>query len=170
MRKSKAGFPVFSSQDIFDLIYKGRSDIISDLLVEDSDDIKEFNSFSDTQLTIYDMSIEDSIDLATIDTQLQAAWFMPDDYVNMDILEYLISKCSTEQEMLRVAEEYIEYDRRGYIILLKFLKYLVDFMNENKILWGVGRGSSVASYILYLIGIHKIDSIKYDLEFSEFMR
>lgn len=170
MRKSKAGFPVFNSQDIFELIYNGRSDIVSDLLVEDSNDIREFNSFSETPLTIYDMSIEDTVDLASIDAQLQSVWFMPDEYSNMDILEHLISKCNTDQEMLRVAEEYLEYERRGYITLLKFLKYLVDFMNENKILWGVGRGSSVSSYILYLIGIHKIDSIKYDLEFSEFMR
>jgi DNA polymerase III alpha subunit len=48
--------------------------------------------------------------------------------------------------------------------------YLVDFMRENKIVWGVGRGSSVASYVLYLIGVHKIDSIQYDLDWTEFLR
>ena len=35
---------------------------------------------------------------------------------------------------------------------------------------GVGRGSSVASYILYLIGVHRIDSIKYNLDWKEFLR
>ncbi len=170
MHKSKVGFPIFNSQDIFDLIYNGRSDIIADLLVENSTDIQEFNSFSDTKLNIYDVSIENSIDLHEIDKQLQSVWFMPDEYLHIDMLEYLISKCKTENEMIRVAEEYVEYERRGYIVLLKFLKYLVDFMNKNEILWGVGRGSSVASYILYLIGIHRIDSIKYDLDFFEFMR
>ena len=48
--------------------------------------------------------------------------------------------------------------------------YLVDYMRKNKIVWGVGRGSSVASYVLYLIGVNKIDSIKYKLECQEFLR
>jgi DNA polymerase III alpha subunit len=54
--------------------------------------------------------------------------------------------------------------------LLFYLKYLVDTLRENKVVWGVGRGSSVASYVLYLIGIHKIDSIKYDLDITEFLK
>jgi DNA polymerase III alpha subunit len=48
--------------------------------------------------------------------------------------------------------------------------YLVDFMRENNIVWGVGRGSSVASYVLYLIGVHKVDSIQFDLDWREFLR
>jgi len=48
--------------------------------------------------------------------------------------------------------------------------YLVDFMRENEIVWGVGRGSSVASYVLYLIGVHRIDSIKFGLDWREFLR
>jgi DNA polymerase III alpha subunit len=70
----------------------------------------------------------------------------------------------------RVRDEYAEFESRGLAPLLKYMIYLVDFMRENKIVWGVGRGSSVASYVLYLIGVHKIDSIKYDLDFKEFLR
>ena len=54
--------------------------------------------------------------------------------------------------------------------LLRFLKYMVDKFRENTILWGVGRGSSVASYCLYLLGVHKINSLKYDLDIKEFLR
>ena len=54
--------------------------------------------------------------------------------------------------------------------LLFYLKYLVDTMRGNSIVWGVGRGSSVASYVLYLLGVHKVDSIKYDLDINEFLR
>ena len=54
--------------------------------------------------------------------------------------------------------------------LLRYMIYLVDFMRENDIVWGVGRGSSVASYVLYLIGVHKIDSLYYDLDIAEFLR
>jgi len=49
-------------------------------------------------------------------------------------------------------------------------KYFVDTMQANNVVWGVGRGSSVASYVLYLIGVHKIDSIKYNLDWQEFLR
>ena len=48
--------------------------------------------------------------------------------------------------------------------------YLVDIMQENKVIWGVGRGSSVASFVLYLIGIHKINPITHDLDWREFLR
>jgi DNA polymerase III alpha subunit len=34
----------------------------------------------------------------------------------------------------------------------------------------VGRGSSVASYVLFLIGVHKIDPIKYELPIEEFFK
>jgi DNA polymerase III alpha subunit len=54
--------------------------------------------------------------------------------------------------------------------LLRYLKYLVDTMRSKNILWGVGRGSSVASYCLYLLGIHKVDSVKYDLDIKEFLK
>ena len=55
-------------------------------------------------------------------------------------------------------------------ILLCYLKYLVDTMREHNIVWGVGRGSSVASYCLYLLGVHKINSIKFELDIKEFLK
>ena len=67
-------------------------------------------------------------------------------------------------------EELAEFERREMFDLLRYMIYLVDFMRENNIIWGVGRGSSVASYVLYLIGVHKIDSIKYNLDWREFLR
>jgi len=54
--------------------------------------------------------------------------------------------------------------------VLHVMKYVVDTLRENQIVWGVGRGSSVASYVLYLIGVHKIDSIKYKLPIEEFFK
>jgi len=54
--------------------------------------------------------------------------------------------------------------------LLKWMKYFVDTCRTNRVVWGVGRGSSVASYVLYLIGVHRIDSMKYNLDWQEFLR
>jgi len=74
------------------------------------------------------------------------------------------------KEWNRTYEELEAFDERGMFPLLQYMIYLVDFMRENNIVWGVGRGSSVASYVLYLIGVHKINSIKYDLDWHEFLR
>jgi DNA polymerase III alpha subunit len=43
-------------------------------------------------------------------------------------------------------------------------------MTANRLIWGVGRGSSVASYVLYLLGVHRIDSMYYELNPEEFLR
>jgi DNA polymerase III alpha subunit len=108
---------------------------------------------------------------------------MPDEYKELDIKVWLLEKLQEElqsdprggsavysKEWTRVNEEYAEYASRGMDDLLRYMIYLVDFMRENDIVWGVGRGSSVASYVLYLIGVHKINSIQYDLDWTEFLR
>jgi len=97
-------------------------------------------------------------------------WNMPDKYKNLDIAKYLIDLCKTDAELQRVGKELLMYQERGMFRLLCFLVYLVDTMRDNNVVWGVGRGSSVASYVLYLIGIHKIDSLYYDLDIDEFLR
>ena len=100
----------------------------------------------------------------------QCTWFMPEEYQNFPIVNWLYDQCKTEQERTRVDDELVLFIQHGMFDMLFYLKYLVDTMRENKIVWGVGRGSSVASYVLYLIGIHKIDSIKYELDINEFLR
>ena len=69
-----------------------------------------------------------------------------------------------------VEEELLEFEKHNMINLLRYMIYLVDFMRKNNIVWGVGRGSSVASYVLYLIGVHRINSIQFDLDWKEFIR
>jgi DNA polymerase III alpha subunit len=88
----------------------------------------------------------------------------------MDIYSYLEQRCENNAEVVRLDEEYKEYDNRNMLDLLRYMVYLVDFMRENNIVWGVGRGSSVASYVLYLIGVHRINSIQFDLDWTEFLR
>jgi DNA polymerase III alpha subunit len=95
---------------------------------------------------------------------------MPERYKNMDIAEYVLAECKTESELQRAGEELLLFQERDMFDLLKYLKYLVDTMRENNIVWGVGRGSSVSSFVLYLIGIHKINSLYYDLSIDEFLK
>lgn len=104
------------------------------------------------------------------DLQHQSKWFMPEEYKNMDIANWILSRCTNEEQLQRVGQELLMYQDRNLFNLLKFMKYLVDTMRQHNIVWGVGRGSSVASYVLYLIGVHKIDSIYYQLDIKEFLK
>jgi hypothetical protein len=109
-------------------------------------------------------------DLDEFDADNQKNWNMPDEYKNLDIAQWLLYQCKNEEELQRVGKELLLYQDRDLFNLLRFLKYMVDVMRKNKIVWGVGRGSSVASFVLYLIGIHKINSITYQIPIEEFLR
>jgi DNA polymerase III alpha subunit len=166
MRLDKFGIPVYSSDEIVEIIYKGKSDILQNILVDDDSHIQKYNSVSNTPLKIYqelDISIED------FDQSLQKTWFMPDEYQNMDIEGFLVNVCPKENYQ-RLIEELQEFRDRNMLDLLRWLKYFVDTCKKNQVIWGVGRGSSVASYVLFLIGVHRIDSIKYNLDWREFLR
>jgi DNA polymerase III alpha subunit len=95
---------------------------------------------------------------------------MPAEYANMNIAQWLLDQCRTQEELQRVGQELLLYQERDLFPLLRQLKYVIDTWRSNNIVWGVGRGSSVASYVLYLIGVHRINSMYYDLDITEFLR
>ena len=97
-------------------------------------------------------------------------WFIPYEYKTMDILDWLYQQCPTPEIRERVAEELRLFAKHDMIPMLKTMKYVVDTLRTNNIVWGVGRGSSVASYVLFMIGVHKIDSVKYKLPINEFFK
>jgi DNA polymerase III alpha subunit len=96
-------------------------------------------------------------------------WFIPDDYYP-NLTEMLYGMCETDEQRDRVSQELELYIKHGMYDVLHVMKYIVDTLRANNVLWGVGRGSSVASYVLFLIGVHKIDSIKYNLPIEEFFK
>jgi len=100
----------------------------------------------------------------------QSNWFVPEKYLSLDLDEFFGGKCKTDAELERVAIELVMFRERNMESLLRFLIFLVDFMEENKIVYGVGRGSSVASFCLFLIGIHRINSLRYGIPITEFLR
>lgn len=96
-------------------------------------------------------------------------WFIPNEYKTMDIEKYLLDVCP-EENYGRLQDELALFRKYNMIPVLKSMKYIVDTLRKNNVVWGVGRGSSVSSYVLYLIGIHRIDSVKYDLPIEEFFK
>ena len=104
------------------------------------------------------------------DALKQKKWHMLEQYQNMDIAEHVLGLCQSDAELQRCGQELMLYQERGLFNLLRYLTYLVAVMRENQVIWGVGRGSSVASYVLYLLGVHRINSMFYDLDVGEFLR
>jgi len=102
----------------------------------------------------------------SIDTE---NWLIPQEYNDFDIEEFLVRSCP-EENYDRLITELDLYRKNGMMPVLKTMKYIVDSLRANNIVWGVGRGRSVASYVLYLIGVHKIDSVKYNLPIDEFFK
>ena len=121
------------------------------------------------RFVVYDSLVE-SMPTEEFDHRNQQRWFMPDEYKNMDIAEHVLSLCSTPAELQRCGQELLLYQERNLFDLLKFLKYLIDLTTQQKLILGVGRGSSVASYVLYKLGVHQIDSMYYELDPTEFLR
>jgi len=175
MKTDDLGIPRFSNRDLIDMIYSGNVEKCHVVLCTPSDDVDKFNAAMEEQgLDPLQKYIPLDVDQKTFDGVCQSEWFMPDEYKEIDVTTHLLNQYPNlklgSKEYSRVQEELHEFKMRGMNNLLRYMIYLVDFMRENNIVWGVGRGSSVASYVLYLIGVHRIDSIKYNLDWREFLR
>ena len=166
------GIPRFTNKDLIDMIYSGHADKCHVVLCDPSDDIEKFNAAMREQyLPELQKYIPLDVDTKTFDGVCQSEWFMPQEYKELDVYSFVMNKAGDDlAELERVEEELAQFKVRGMNNLLRYMIYLVDFMRENDIVWGVGRGSSVASYVLYLIGVHRINSIQYCLDWREFLR
>ena len=157
MIKNKFGEIVYNIEDVVDLMMSEQN--VSGITVDST--VKLDNTLPESDISL-------SVD--EYDLMNQHNWLMPEEYKQIDIAQHVIDCCKTDAEIQRAGEELLMFQQRNLFNLLKYLKYLVDTMKENNIIWGVGRGSSVASYVLYLLGVHRVDSMYYDLDPNEFLR
>lgn len=165
----KYGRQIYSEKDLCSIYLENPDAHIKNMLV--SDDIPfdmnlGIENAPELIRTVFneDMSIED------FDNIQQSNYFLPEEYINLDIAKFVLDQCQNDAELQRAGQELLLYQERDMFMLLKYLKYLVDTMRNNNIVWGVGRGSSVASFVLFLIGVHKINSLYYDLPIDEFLK
>ena len=173
MKQNTKGQLIFSESDLCDLIMQGRDVAgMSGVIVDNSVDLERCVSLIENPDGLITWTFEDhhAISVPDWDAVQQRQWHMPEEYQNTDIAEYVLNLCRTDAELQRVGRELLLFQERGLFDLLRYLRYLVDVLKQNRVIWGVGRGSSVASYVLYLLGVHRIDSIYYDLDPAEFLR
>ena len=171
-KTNKFGEVVLTESDLFDQVMSGAD--IAQFDRATVDQAIDFDTARDVlsyipEFVTFDPVIE-QLSVAEYDQYCQSQWHMPAEYQELDIVQHVLSLCSTDAELQRVGQELLMYQERNLFDLLRYLKYLTDTMRQNRIVWGVGRGSSLASYVLYLLGVHRIDSMLYDLDPTEFLR
>lgn len=159
--------PIFNDDDIFNVIYSNKLELLPYLTVTESNEINSLENFGGFNFNRFKLLTIDQIEY---DQLMQNHWFISNEYENFDIENWLYAQCSCDAEITRVKEEFNEFKNRNMLKLLLWLKYFVDTCRKNNVIWGVGRGSSVSSFILYLIGVHRINSLKYNLDWQEFLR
>jgi len=172
MKTNKFGQLIFGEQDVMNLYLQGHDfDALNHLMVDHTIDIEAAAHILDNvpAFVRYDELVQQQ-SREEWDHRCQANWYMPDEYKQLDIAEHVLSLCNTDAELQRCGQELMLFQERNLFDLLRYLKYLVDVMRENRLIWGVGRGSSVASYVLYKLGVHRIDSLYYELDPAEFLR
>lgn len=159
---------IFNQQDLCELFLQDPTRILKDAFVDNPITFDGFLSIENIpNLKQY---IDPKLSLAKYDELNQSKWFMPKKYYELDIAKWVLDQCNGEEELQRAGDELIKFHERGMFVLLQYLKYLVDTMRSNNVVWGVGRGSSVASFVLFLIGIHRINSLYYGLSIDEFLK
>ena len=171
MKSDHVGRLLFDEEDVVNMVMRGQplADL-NGLIVQPAIDLETAALILDDvpKFINYDELAAESLE--EFDHRCQNNWHMPDEYQQLDIAAHVIAMCDTPEKLQRVGHELLLYQERGLFDLLRYLKYLVDVMRDNHVIWGVGRGSSTASYVLYLLGVHRIDSMYYDLDVGEFLR
>lgn len=167
MQVDTYGQLIYSEKDILDVIYKNPDIILDNVLMDKSIDIDYDLLHNNPKFLKYS---NPNISIKEFDKVQQENFALPNEYKNMDIAKWVLEQCKTDEELQRTGQELLLFQERNMFPLLQYLKYLVDTMRTHNIVWGVGRGSSVASFVLYLIGVHKINSLYYDIPIEEFLR
>jgi len=102
-------------------------------------------------------------------------WNIPDTYKSIDIIDYcqkiMISKGLTDEQYIdRLSLELVAAEEKGMEDFIRALIYIVDVLRDNKKVWGLGRGSSCASLIMFIIGVNKGDPVLYNIDMGEFYK
>ena len=140
-------------------------------------DIKDFsNQFESTELDIHGVRLpEFEIDLAS-----KRHLGVSEDVSNYDFLRALSLNGFKTLNINKADKDYKKYvDRAKYELdtlkELGFIDYIllvwdvIHFCKTSDIPVGLGRGSAAGSLILYLVGVTRIDPVKYDLYFERFI-
>jgi len=146
------------------MLYRGQS--IAGLSAEPSEELELYHASNQLLDSQYAEPIAYDGQPCTYDRR----WFTPEPWASIDVDQLLESRCKDEHELQRCRSEMQLFHQRQMIPVLRQLLYMIDRWRESSVVWGVGRGSSVSSFVLYLIGINRINPLRFGLDASEFFK
>lgn len=165
------GRVVLQADDLVELLYRDVDP--ASLTVADDPRVTRYNDLC----RVWDKPGETLHGVAPLDLDPEAErvrrvtdWQVPEPYASLDVRAALLARCTRDSQVHRVETEMALFEARGLLPLLRLMAWLVDGWRARGVVWGVGRGSSVASYVLFLLGVHRIDPLRYGLEVTEFLR
>lgn len=137
------------------------------------------------EVTQFNEQVSDTEQLKLVENepiQLSMEWKLPEKYQTMDLGAYiadLFFSADTQAELNydpvhlnlaidRIAAELAEVEKRGMTQFMRTLIFVLDEFRLNDVVWGVGRGSSCACYLLFLVGLHVVDCVKMEIPLIEF--
>jgi hypothetical protein len=170
MKHDQYGVAYTDTEELFWMLHKNPELNISKFVVTDPSQFNQAVSSMYADMQMLSEYKPKTHGIVEFDQEQQSCWHMPDNYKNMDIAQWVLDQCSNSAELQRAGQELLMFQERELFDLLRYLKYFVDTMRQHNVMWGLGRGSSVASYVLFLIGVHKINSMYYDLDIQEFLK
>lgn len=107
-------------------------------------------------------------------------WNIPPEYKQIDLDEYLAVRFEeklgslkyTDAEVQvaidRISDELQQIKHRGMTRFMQTIVFILDEFKRNNVVWGVGRGSSCACYLLFILGLHVVDCVKMNVPMDEF--
>lgn len=134
--------------------------------------IHEVKSFNDKVDTSSEFASSES-------SALDHSWKIPPFYQNLDVFGFVLHKFDTvvkqsnplyHEYMDRLSFEMEYFENTNSLQFIQCIVFLLDELRSKDIFWGVGRGSSCASLVLYLIGLHKIDPVRFEIPISDFFK
>jgi len=159
---------------LYDHILKGRP--ASQVFVSKQD-------FESDEVTSYNNRFpEDKVTFKRKVNDVSLEWNIPEEYKSLDVVQYILDKLKQEDREMGLTEDALKlryyrvkmelrlWEKRNLIDMLRTLIFIVNTFEEQDVVWGTGRGSSCASYILYLIGLHQVDCVEHKVDIGEFFR
>ena len=140
-------------------------------VTEETEDVAKFNA---------QVGENDQIKLITNESvALDFSWQLPEKYQQLDLEQYFADRYleveylypAIDEQLValdRISVELTEISARGMEQFMRTIIYILDELKSHDVVWGVGRGSSCASYLLFIAGLHVVDCVKMDVSMDEF--
>ena len=155
-------------EHVVDFLYKLQGNLDKLTVTELTPELEQYNQLSDVPLTVKS-SVKSDL-FPPIST-------LPDAYKYLQLDQYLIQLSAKiekddlyEKRLERLSHEIWLFGKLKLDDVLRTLIYLIDVMKAKGIVWGIGRGSSCSSYLLYLLELHDVDPVRFDIKITDFIK